>query len=1179
MSDPYGTYPSAQASFYNSQAMMPHSGGRVAPQVPTSGDLAAAFRTQQIMGMHGGALRPGMSRIDAEQYAISQHYNNVAGPGNPFVTTARGINSMLHTASMGAGLYTSAVSASQFAANKFGATNAANLIGKASLSSLASSAAGSHFMGSRALSLGLRGLAGITTLPATLAIMAGTYTLGKAIDRYDTRRQELIGNQELFNAQNFSGSQLADINGNMGVSARREVNQIIANNTIDKYGVSRGMGFKSGELNSVASYAAQNNLLEGYTGSSSQVAGRIMSLAKVAKDIVKLGANISAGEAMELQRITTSMGIQNTELTSGNLGKKLVSAAKASNMSLMEMAGKASEAGAQYMSMGFSAAQGMKLSAHATIGAKSLVGSGIVTGEALAGFGGSQGLENALFRSGTIAMQNNSQTMAMAAMKLRNGKLEVDHGILRDYYTGNLSVDDLQLMAKRNMNSLMKADVNPQDRIKMLAQIQRDMPGMIKNLSSNMSSEQQMALAGQSILSMAKDSGSIGAAMDEYFGEDTQAREAFSTYASNFKNIRSAQNKLDRRVEIEKYKSALAADGEGKIAEGLGFIGRGIEHSIDFLSEYTIDPFIERSLKKEKIALDTAAGYYGGEYSGSVLAMLEGTSGDEIRAVDSANVLKYKGKLAGINGVYSNTTNLGNKGTMFSGLIKDLAEVQNTSSSLTAAAASTAAGKAAGISTGDDYYKAAQKRGLRIGRYEDTGIITGDAGQDLLDRISGRFYSDSTTNSLLNIFGLGAGTDGEDAKEALLTMGYLGDMAIAGRNNILASSLQSRIESSAGSKDGAFYENTRQFKEDARKALRHLAGNDSYNISKNQSFIEIVKILRNSAKSRGISDEDMNVLINSVANEGIEGTDEALKRGSGLLKEMQADILNSFDATKLITGSDTAEEAALRNTASITKIQKEVEGVVGLEKSLGREGLKGLFNMAALTNNQESQDALKKVLGGDDAGLRAFLAKKNIYTDSVTAPQLTKIRALLSKVADGKIDSKVLYGLSNIDLLMAKGQSAEDAVGIQKAHEDMQSISKTLASSSDEHLQKLGQFLAPNGADDIVKGFSEQRHLTLEGIAGKNISFTAEQSLLFKRQLNEINKLEDPSAKSSKLKQLLTDIATAAGSTGTSSTKDAKNMEQVMDQISQGLSTFNTTMTTIANNISNNKPVEIKLSK
>ena len=33
-----GTYPQVAGSFYNSAAMMPHSGGRIAPQIPTYGE-------------------------------------------------------------------------------------------------------------------------------------------------------------------------------------------------------------------------------------------------------------------------------------------------------------------------------------------------------------------------------------------------------------------------------------------------------------------------------------------------------------------------------------------------------------------------------------------------------------------------------------------------------------------------------------------------------------------------------------------------------------------------------------------------------------------------------------------------------------------------------------------------------------------------------------------------------------------------------------------------------------------------------------------------------------------------------------------------------------------------------------------------------------------------------------
>jgi hypothetical protein len=1181
----YGSYPSLDSSFYNSGAMMPSSNGRLAVQVPTPGDLGPALSTSAIMGMRGGNLRQGMSHVDSEQYAIREHYRTASDRA---VDALRATTSLVGYATGAASTYSLAQGVTAFGLRKLGYAGGADFVKNTmsignlgrtmgsygntliSKGGLARYAGGALRLGS----LGVRGLALATaSLPVTLAIAAGMYGVNKVLESYDARKEAINGPQDLFDSQGFSGSALSDTSGGISIAARRDVNRVFRNNTVDAYG--RNGGFARGELNTVARFAADNNLLEGYTGSTDQLASRVMSLAKVAKDVVKIGATITAADAMELQKLTNSLGINNTELTQGGLGKKLVNAAKASGVSTMQMAEKTMQAGAQYMSMGFSAAQGMKMSAYSTIGARSLVGSGKITGVELAEYGGVSGLENALFRSGTIAMQNNSQTLAMATMKMRNGKMEVDHKLLKDFYTGNLSVEDMQVLAKRNMVELSKSSIDPKERIKMLAQIQRDMPSVIKNISSNMSPEQQMALAGQSILSMADKYGSIGAAMDEYFGEDTQARNAFEKYSRNFKSVKAAERKLDVRNDVERYRSAMSADSAGYVDRAYDATTRAIGRGADFIARYTIDPIVARSIRAEEMALSTAAGYFGGESSGSLLAYLEGTSGASTRTISRANIEANKDIL---DKVVEKITSKGLQGTM-----GDF--IPGTSKVATESPFEELRKELASANSVRQVGDVARKRGFRIAEGQDTGLFTGDLDSDLVDRLTGKFYSDSLTNSAMNLFGIGGGIyRGGQFKEAFLAATDIGDLYVSGANNNFADEYSKQLSASAGSTEAASqkaYKDSLEFQKLVKEELKKVAGNSSFNVSKNQSFTVMMDAIRTKATKLGLNKQQQAALLRKVVNEGLNSSDTqdgTFRRGAGLYAEMERDIANSFDIQKLVTG-------VTSTPGDITTAEAELRDVASLE-GLDRNSQSKLFNYLSGIDTEERQNSLASALKLDDDALRARLASlAKVDTSKLTTPeQFSKIRKIMEKVASGKVDPKLLQGIKNIENLMnldlETPLDAKGALDTQIATQDLTQLKTNLASSTDTSIANLGKFLGGGTeADNVVKAILGKNKITLQGIVGSNTKFTESDTAKFNSQLNQINEITDQGAKRTALEKLLKDIAITAGSTGPTSGKDAKNLDQIMNEISVGLTSFNTTMQSIANNITGNKPLEIKLTK
>jgi len=353
--------------------------------------------------------------------------------------------------------------------------------------------------------------------------------------------------QTTFGNMNMTGSSMADpITGRISLTGSRDLaNSISAGN--------QGR-FQDEDLRGVMEYASKSGMLTGHNRSAGQLSNRILELAKITKEIVDVGEGITAADAMNLQIVGNKLGMSSTEFSRKQVGKKIALAAKVTGMTAQDVIGAMEQGGSAYASAGLSGAQGMLSQALAMNAAASLAGSGNISGKTLAALGGQEGLQQALFKAGATSMNNVAETLAMGAMKLSSsGEMYIDKGLLDRALKGEVSMSDMSNRFKREMLAL---DLMPEaDSKKLKAQIARMLPDLVKDVSANMTAEQQMTMAGARILEMSKSTGDIESAIHEFFGGDAAQATAFKEYARNRHVIaqeEARQDMLDRRSSVIK---------------------------------------------------------------------------------------------------------------------------------------------------------------------------------------------------------------------------------------------------------------------------------------------------------------------------------------------------------------------------------------------------------------------------------------------------------------------------------------------------------------------------------------------------------------------------------------------------------------------------------------------------
>lgn len=530
-----GTYPQLAGSFYNSQQMMPHDNGRNARQVPTFfGGLQNMMSASTAMANYQGM--PLNQNILSTQALATNQYNS-------------------SMANVIGGLGTGA--------------SIAGLVG--GVGTMAAGVPGLGFLGTGLLGKTLGIMAG-----APLAIAGGAGMM--IMSGYKKRMAEIEDMRAAMEASRL-GYGLADpVTGNLTSTAALQLSRQIESSQ-------RGSGFQGNDLKTVMGQASGLGMLNGMQ-SLGEVTKRVTDLAKASREIVMLGEGITMSDAMQLQKLTQDMGISTSKFRGMNIGKNLVMAARASNMSLDGAAQIAGMGATTFQQIGLGAASGMNAALHTNLAAAGLTGVGAFNTRQLAALGGQQGIAQALLGGQASTMARMSDTLVMGAVKLRgDGQFRIDRDLLDRYVRGDVSAKE---MMERGKN--IGKDMSKGDRSKLLEALSFQMPELREQMSDMLSSEEMMTIQGRGILELQRKTGlSMRRATHAYFQDANQA-EAFLGYS---KNYRATRAEMDRQERIADQERLLKRAGMSSSTSGIAVLGRGIVHAAEAAANFVSAPFIE----------------------------------------------------------------------------------------------------------------------------------------------------------------------------------------------------------------------------------------------------------------------------------------------------------------------------------------------------------------------------------------------------------------------------------------------------------------------------------------------------------------------------------------------------------------------------------------------------------
>ncbi len=1181
MSDPnFGSYPGLSQSFANVRSMYPHMGGRVSPQIQTNSDFTEYMRYTHLANMQGGYAPYGASRVGVHQEAIQNQFkyipieplrsgidsafNTVKAIGAADLSIAGLSNTLGYMSRLSAGTQFGAKlgTASTFLGTQNGAsaltrglTTAAKYAGDLKIPLL-----------SRVSAFGLGTAAKIAGgvlgggLPGLIAMEVLQRSIGAGINRIQSKRREVVDMQDALSGANFYGTDMAYA-GSPNLSARsaRDIARAF------KLETKTNRRFHEGELDSVMRYSMENGLMEGHTGNSGQFASRVMSLAKVAKNLMELGAGISAKDAMDLQGMASKLGITGNQLVKGGLVKNIVNAAKISGVTLNEAMARSTEAGAQYLTMGFSANQGAALSAYSTRAAATMVNNGMLTDEQLFRLGGKGGIENAVFRAGTIGMQNNSQLLAMSSLKFSGGNIISDSRIIDEFKAGRLSFDDLTRMAKRNMSALQDASIDKKDQKKLLGAIEAAMPDLIRDISSKMSSEQQMAMAGDAILQRAKGAGGIDAAINEYFGEDTQARDAFKQYAKNFRATSHALAKQDALAETEKLKNALLAKSDrGVFSRALTAVETDMEQIGEIMANgFGLNYLSDKMVNTEQVQMEGAAGYYGGIDENSLLSRYQSSVTGSSRYINTSNLEKF------LNGTDLNIFKTLGGGTAYSGL-DEISEIQ---------------GKIKGINKRDIRDDDALKKiGFRLEYNQDEGMLFGDMDQDLIDRLSGQFYSDSTTNSMLNLFNK---RNKEEDKAGLIAGLEMGKVYMTMDN-------KSDLEDFNSRRLGLFGSNKEEDIAERQKIAKmemyidqELEAYTSTGAAKNMGTSYFIGQINKLKKNYGLNDSDAREILANRLNRYINSDDpkeQNKKKAAAQLIEEGKDALNAFTIKPDTGAYDYTGDASSLDVFLQDIAQEQKSTLEGHDTHFGKGGTTNLLMALGSIDDKsvnQTDETFLETIG------KSVLPNGTRFSERTTKQLL----AIKNKIKDSSPEErkKILAGLKNRKLIADSDKelkmSMEDIINTDTAFLDTNAAYQNLKGpgASDQMIAMSAMLGSDNAARDTyikeIKGKADKDSFTLGDILSKKdqASLSGGSREAIRQALGEYNALSKEADKDTKLKEILNKVAIEMGQSKKGKDKDAQNLPNIMDRIATGLTDFNTHVKQIAVGVGSDKPVTIKL--
>jgi hypothetical protein len=311
-----GIFGDVSGSLHNIPMHM-QDNGRVAQQVPTPGQVQIH---NPAIHMSNSALQQGMTAYSDEvQYGKT-------GPMGYYQTK-------IHNAAM----------YSTLAAEKRAREARSDLDMMSNLS------------GAAQIGLGLMSLVPGVGLPfavASAGLMAADYFMadGNAYYKgFQNRMSDISGIKNV-----MQGTGPAMINQITGRASENAALQYLSNMN----SIASDVGVTSGDLHGINTMAAQSGLFQGHGGSVGQLSQRLRQVAKLTKQIMDIGSGISAQDAMEIQRLSNEMDIDNTKFNTMDIGKRIIGAAKLSGRTIGQM-GQVMMGGAQMSSqMGLGAAVG-----------------------------------------------------------------------------------------------------------------------------------------------------------------------------------------------------------------------------------------------------------------------------------------------------------------------------------------------------------------------------------------------------------------------------------------------------------------------------------------------------------------------------------------------------------------------------------------------------------------------------------------------------------------------------------------------------------------------------------------------------------------------------------------------------------------------------------------------------
>jgi hypothetical protein len=212
-----------------------------------------------------------------------------------------------------------------------------------------------NLSGAAQIGLGLLGLtpigAGVATV-GSMALMAADYFMEDSEAYYkgfQNRMSDIRGIKSVM--QGTGPAMMNRITGRASDSAALQYLSAMP-------GMASDIGITSGDLHGINTMAAQGGLLQGHGGSVGQLSQRLRQVAKLTKQIMDVGAGISAQDAMEMQRMAQEMDIDVSKFNTMEIGKRIITAAKISGRTTKDMLGVMASGGQISGQMGIGTAVG-----------------------------------------------------------------------------------------------------------------------------------------------------------------------------------------------------------------------------------------------------------------------------------------------------------------------------------------------------------------------------------------------------------------------------------------------------------------------------------------------------------------------------------------------------------------------------------------------------------------------------------------------------------------------------------------------------------------------------------------------------------------------------------------------------------------------------------------------------